>query len=176
MATKFYSIDSYLQATDEVRERAFYHYLISMGYTLNTSVAYAKFCSTDDTLKQLVKNMDGKNSLLDIVDEYTISKIYVKAGPKKAAVGRYREFILDILRRTHWCYSLPCKSEKILYACIETLNSNSFTKNDLLRFIPLFSTLYTDGHNEESVITDAIKTLIDEEKIVHTGPDCYRLK
>lgn len=176
MAIKFFSIDSYLQATFEERKSAFYHYLISKGYAVSTSVNYPKFCSTNETVNQLVYDITGKDSLYDVVDDYVISKIFVKTGPKKAAVGRYREFVLEILRRTNRCYSSPCESSKILYSCIETLNVKSFTKKDLLRFAPLYATLYTRCPNIESIITEAIETLIDEEKIQLTSIDCYRLK
>lgn len=172
----FFSIDSYLQATIEERKSAFYHYLISNGYAVSTSVKYPKFCSTNETVNQLVNDIASKDSLFDVVDEYVISKIFVKTGPKKAAVGRYREFVHEILRRTNKCFSSPCESTKILYSCIEILNVKSFTKKDLLRFAPLYTTLYTGSHNIESVITEAIETLINEEKIQLTSVDCYRLK
>ena len=176
MAAQFFSIDSYLQATIEERKYAFYLYLISNGYAVSTSVKYPKFCSTSETVNQLVDNIAGKDSLYDVVDEYIISKIFVKTGPKKAAVGRYREFILDISRRDGRHYSAPCESTKILYACIESLTGNTFTKDDLLRFVPLFNALYSKCHNAECVINEAIDTLLSEGKIVLVSPGCYTPK
>ena len=107
---------------------------------------------------------------------YAISRIYLKTGSKKAAVGRYREFILDISRRDGWHYSAPCESTKILYACIESLTGNTFTKDDLLRFEPLFNTLYSKHHNAECVINEAIDFLLSEGKIVLVSPGCYTPK
>lgn len=176
MVTKFFSIESYLHAPIEMRERAFYHYLIGTGYAVSTSVKYPKFCSTSETVNQLVDNIAGKDSLYDVVDEYVISKIFVKTGPKKAAVGRYREFILDISRRDGRHYSTPCESTKILYACIASLTGKTFTKDDLLRFVPLFKALYSKCHNAECVINEAIDTLLSEGKIVLVSPGCYTLK
>ena len=176
MVTKFFSIESYLQAPIEMRERAFYHYLIATGYAVSTSVNYPKFCATSETVIQLVKDIAGKDSLFDVVDDYAISRIFLKTGSKKAAVGRYREFILDISRRDGWHYSAPCESTKIMYACIESLTGNTFTKDDLLRFVPLFNTLYSKYHNAECVINEAIDTLLSEGKIILVSPGCYTPK
>ena len=73
MVTKFFSVESYLQAPIEVRERAFYHYLIATGYAVSTSVNYPKFCATSETVIQLVKDIAGKDSLFDVCNFPNIS-------------------------------------------------------------------------------------------------------
>ena len=57
-----------------------------------------------------------------------------------------------------------------------TLTGNTFTKDDLLRFVPLFNALYSKCHNAECVINEAIDTLLSEGKIVLVSPGCYTPK
>lgn len=175
MYSSFYNIQSYLQANLLERERAFYHYLVSNAKAISTSVSYTKFCSTNKIVTQLVNELGGKRSLFEIVDEYTISSIYVQSGKKKAAVGHYGEFINEIIKRTNQYMTTPCDSKQLLHSCILTLDSKEFTYNDLQRFIPIFKILYPKVFDVENILSDTTTRLINENIICITSEGHYEL-
>ena len=96
-------LKSYIEADNHNKKRAFFHYLVDNHKAISTSVVYSEFCDNDKTVNSLAREMAGTDSLYEIVDDYIIARIYMKAGKRRAAVRSYRDFILYLTKNPINC-------------------------------------------------------------------------
>lgn len=171
-----FSLVNYMKSPLYERERAFYTYLLKKSLAISTAYSYSnKICVKDEFVSALVKEYSGKDSIYEVVDEHTLSCIYLKARDKKSAIRHYRDFILHLSQDPYFESEFSCDAISLLFSCIETMHISLFTKRDLLNYIPVFKTVFPYMNDYETFIDDSLTALAENGHIDAVGHEIYKI-